>query len=248
MNLPNSLSVTRIFLVPLLVVVLLTKFEGRMILGVRKELVGAAIFGIASFTDWLDGYLARRRQQVTRARPVHRSVRRQAADDRRVHLAGADGSGAGVDGRDHHRPRVRGHGAAHAGPRARRVDAGVAARQDQDGRAGRGDPRADSRQGSSARLLRDRPGGAVGGGGDGAACRRPTTSAASACSSTRRSSPLPSSPPNAQRQTARPARTRPSRSPSAGRRRVGGFLISSMRFCASSRCSLCSNSSTSRSK
>src|SRR6476620_5144585 len=65
MNLPNSLSVTRIFLVPLLVVVLLTKFEGRMILGVRKELVGAAIFGIASFTDWLDGYLARRRGQVT---------------------------------------------------------------------------------------------------------------------------------------------------------------------------------------
>ena len=65
MNLPNSLSVTRIFLVPLLVVVLLTKFEGRMILGVRKELVGAAIFGVASFTDWLDGYLARRRGQVT---------------------------------------------------------------------------------------------------------------------------------------------------------------------------------------
>ena len=65
MNLPNSLSVTRIFLVPLLVVVLLTKFEGRMILGVRKELIGAAIFGIASLTDWLDGYLARRRGQVT---------------------------------------------------------------------------------------------------------------------------------------------------------------------------------------
>src|SRR5205809_7178051 len=65
MNLPNSLTVTRIFLVPLLVVVLLTKFEGRMILGVRKELVGAAIFGLASLTDWLDGYLARRRKQVT---------------------------------------------------------------------------------------------------------------------------------------------------------------------------------------
>jgi CDP-diacylglycerol--glycerol-3-phosphate 3-phosphatidyltransferase len=65
MNLPNSLSVTRIFLVPLLVVVLLTKFEGRMILGVRKELVGASIFGLASVTDWLDGYLARRRKQVT---------------------------------------------------------------------------------------------------------------------------------------------------------------------------------------
>src|SRR3972149_12319895 len=65
MNLPNALTLGRIFLVPLLVVVLLTKFEGRLILGVRKELVGAAIFGVASLTDWLDGYLARRRQQVT---------------------------------------------------------------------------------------------------------------------------------------------------------------------------------------
>jgi CDP-diacylglycerol---glycerol-3-phosphate 3-phosphatidyltransferase len=65
MNLPNSLSLARIFLVPLLVVVLLTKFEGRAILGVHKELVGAAIFALASLTDWLDGYLARRRQQVT---------------------------------------------------------------------------------------------------------------------------------------------------------------------------------------
>ncbi|MGE5243126.1 MAG: CDP-diacylglycerol--glycerol-3-phosphate 3-phosphatidyltransferase [Betaproteobacteria bacterium] len=65
MNLPNSLTVSRIFLVPLLVVVLLTKFEGRLILGVHKEIVGAAIFGLASITDWLDGYLARRRQQIT---------------------------------------------------------------------------------------------------------------------------------------------------------------------------------------
>ena len=65
MNLPNSLTVTRIFLVPLLVVVLLTTFEGRMIFGVPRELVGAAIFGLASLTDWLDGYFARRRQQVT---------------------------------------------------------------------------------------------------------------------------------------------------------------------------------------
>ena len=64
-NLPNSLTLVRIFLVPLLVVVLLTKFEGHLILGVRKELVGAAIFGLASLTDWADGYLARRRQQVT---------------------------------------------------------------------------------------------------------------------------------------------------------------------------------------
>ena len=65
MNLPNSLTITRIFLVPLLVVVLLTKFEGSTILGFSKELVGAAIFAIASITDWLDGYLARRRKQIT---------------------------------------------------------------------------------------------------------------------------------------------------------------------------------------
>jgi CDP-diacylglycerol--glycerol-3-phosphate 3-phosphatidyltransferase len=65
MNLPNALTLGRIFLVPLLVVVLLTKFEGHIILGVRKELLGAAIFGVASLTDWLDGYLARRRKQVT---------------------------------------------------------------------------------------------------------------------------------------------------------------------------------------
>lgn len=57
-NLPNGLTLSRIFLVPLLVVVLLTRTE-------RWELIGGAIFGVAAFTDWLDGYLARRRGQVT---------------------------------------------------------------------------------------------------------------------------------------------------------------------------------------
>ena len=65
MNLPNSLTLARIFLIPLLVVVLMTKFEGAVIFGIGKELVGAAIFAVAALTDWLDGYLARRRQQVT---------------------------------------------------------------------------------------------------------------------------------------------------------------------------------------
>ncbi|MBP7776891.1 MAG: CDP-diacylglycerol--glycerol-3-phosphate 3-phosphatidyltransferase [Acidobacteria bacterium] len=65
MNLPNTLTVIRIFLVPLLVVVLLTKFEGRAVAGVHVEFVAAAIFGLAALTDWLDGYLARRRQQIT---------------------------------------------------------------------------------------------------------------------------------------------------------------------------------------
>ena len=64
MNLPNSLTLARIFLIPLLVVVLLTN-PREAIFGIAKELVGAAIFGLAAWTDWLDGYLARRRHQVT---------------------------------------------------------------------------------------------------------------------------------------------------------------------------------------
>jgi CDP-diacylglycerol---glycerol-3-phosphate 3-phosphatidyltransferase len=65
MNLPNTLTLARIVLVPLLVVVLLTKFEGHLVLGIPKGYVAAGIFGLASLTDWLDGYLARRRQQIT---------------------------------------------------------------------------------------------------------------------------------------------------------------------------------------
>jgi CDP-diacylglycerol---glycerol-3-phosphate 3-phosphatidyltransferase len=65
MNLPNTLTISRIFFVPLLVVVLLTQFEGRNIFGIPPEVVGAAIFAIASLTDWADGYLARRRKQIT---------------------------------------------------------------------------------------------------------------------------------------------------------------------------------------
>jgi CDP-diacylglycerol---glycerol-3-phosphate 3-phosphatidyltransferase len=64
-NLPNTLTLGRIFLVPLLVVVMLTGFDGRKVFGVSNEILGAAIFGVASFTDWLDGFLARRRGQVT---------------------------------------------------------------------------------------------------------------------------------------------------------------------------------------
>jgi len=58
-NLPNALTLLRIFLVPVLVVVLLTRAGG----GVFP---GAAIFGLAVLTDYLDGYFARRRNQVTR--------------------------------------------------------------------------------------------------------------------------------------------------------------------------------------
>ena len=59
MNLPNSLTVTRIFLIPLLVVVLLT---GRF---TDREILGFIVFVIAALTDYLDGYFARKRKQVT---------------------------------------------------------------------------------------------------------------------------------------------------------------------------------------
>jgi CDP-diacylglycerol--glycerol-3-phosphate 3-phosphatidyltransferase len=65
MNLPNTLTLARIFLVPLLVVVLLTKFPAPELFGLPKEVVAALIFGLAALTDWLDGHLARRRGQVT---------------------------------------------------------------------------------------------------------------------------------------------------------------------------------------
>jgi CDP-diacylglycerol--glycerol-3-phosphate 3-phosphatidyltransferase len=54
-TLPNLLTATRIFMVPLLVVFLLTEYT----------LVGLSVFVIASLTDWFDGYLARSRKQIT---------------------------------------------------------------------------------------------------------------------------------------------------------------------------------------
>lgn len=65
MNFPNLLSVARIVLVPLLVSVMLSRSEGRLVPGLPVEVVAAAIFGLAALTDWLDGYLARRWQQIT---------------------------------------------------------------------------------------------------------------------------------------------------------------------------------------
>src|SRR5437660_11487753 len=56
-NLPNSLTLFRIFLVPILVVVLLTKYSNGL---------GLAIFLVAAITDYFDGYFARRMKKITR--------------------------------------------------------------------------------------------------------------------------------------------------------------------------------------
>lgn len=64
-NLPTWITIIRIFLTPVLVVVLMTRTTGLERLGVSWQMVGVAVFLIASLTDWLDGWLARRRNQVT---------------------------------------------------------------------------------------------------------------------------------------------------------------------------------------
>lgn len=67
MNLPNSLTVLRIFFVPLLIAVLLTRSPNLELLGVQVqfEVWGVLILLAAAATDWADGYFARRHLQVT---------------------------------------------------------------------------------------------------------------------------------------------------------------------------------------
>lgn len=65
MNLPNFLTLLRIFIVPLLVVVLLTPFSESWF-GLPRHILGVALFLGAALTDYLDGYFARSRGQVTR--------------------------------------------------------------------------------------------------------------------------------------------------------------------------------------
>lgn len=65
MNLPNYLTLARIFLVPILVVVLLTPYSEHWF-GIQSYALAIGIFLVATVTDILDGHLARRRKQVSR--------------------------------------------------------------------------------------------------------------------------------------------------------------------------------------
>jgi CDP-diacylglycerol--glycerol-3-phosphate 3-phosphatidyltransferase len=58
LNLPNVLTLLRILLVPVLVVALLDETP-------NGDLMAAIVFAVASFTDAIDGYLARTRDAIT---------------------------------------------------------------------------------------------------------------------------------------------------------------------------------------
>jgi CDP-diacylglycerol---glycerol-3-phosphate 3-phosphatidyltransferase len=58
LNVPNVLTVLRIVAVPVLVVALLDETPD-------GDVIAAIVFALAALTDGLDGYIARRRQQVT---------------------------------------------------------------------------------------------------------------------------------------------------------------------------------------
>jgi CDP-diacylglycerol--glycerol-3-phosphate 3-phosphatidyltransferase len=67
MNIPNALTILRIFFVPMLVAALVQETAVYQLGGVRvtNEYLSLAIFLMAAGTDLLDGYLARRWKQVT---------------------------------------------------------------------------------------------------------------------------------------------------------------------------------------
>ena len=67
MNLPNFLTVLRIFFVPVLIVVLLTRSPNVVLWGfpMHFEVWGVLILLAAAATDWADGYFARRNRQIT---------------------------------------------------------------------------------------------------------------------------------------------------------------------------------------
>jgi CDP-diacylglycerol--glycerol-3-phosphate 3-phosphatidyltransferase len=69
-NLPNKITVSRVFLIPIFLIIMIVPFQWGTItlLGTQipvTHFIGALIFIIASVTDWIDGYYARKLNLVT---------------------------------------------------------------------------------------------------------------------------------------------------------------------------------------
>ncbi|MFD1850318.1 CDP-diacylglycerol--glycerol-3-phosphate 3-phosphatidyltransferase [Oceanobacillus bengalensis] len=70
MNLPNKLTLSRIFLIPIFIILLSVPFEwGEWNIGENtlpvSHFAAALLFIVAASTDWIDGYIARKHNLVT---------------------------------------------------------------------------------------------------------------------------------------------------------------------------------------
>ncbi|MEK5039480.1 CDP-diacylglycerol--glycerol-3-phosphate 3-phosphatidyltransferase [Sporosarcina sp. FSL K6-3457] len=70
MNLPNKITVSRVLLIPVFMVFMLVDFGFGTVTIVGTDIqtghfIGGLIFIVASITDWLDGYIARKYKLVT---------------------------------------------------------------------------------------------------------------------------------------------------------------------------------------
>ena len=59
MNIPNSLTIIRILLIPVFILVFYLPYKW-------THGAAAVLFALGAFTDWLDGYLARKLDQTSR--------------------------------------------------------------------------------------------------------------------------------------------------------------------------------------
>jgi len=64
LNLPNSITMSRIVMIPVLLWILSAHFPWKGPNG-EQEIAASVLFVLASITDGVDGYLARRRKQIT---------------------------------------------------------------------------------------------------------------------------------------------------------------------------------------
>ncbi len=136
LNAPNILTVSRILMVPVIVVALLDETA-------EGDVIAAALFAVAALTDGLDGYIARRqRQETTFGKLMDPLADKLLVTAALVSLVSLDRR-RGLGGDGDHRARVRGHRASLRRGRAWSRDLRELARQGEDGPPGGGDLRPD---------------------------------------------------------------------------------------------------------